>query len=61
MKLECKTKKDLMRSILIKEINKTYKYPEAVRDINHDLIMGFIGISSVGFHRKGVCGSKRYG
>jgi hypothetical protein len=32
MKLECKSKKDLMKSILIKELNKTYKYPEAVRD-----------------------------
>lgn len=33
MKLESKTRKDLMQSILIKELNKTYKYPEAVSSI----------------------------
>lgn len=34
LKLECPKKKELMRAIVVKELNKTYKYPEAVSCIH---------------------------
>ena len=34
IKLESSKKRDLMKTILLKELNRTFKYSEAVRKLN---------------------------
>lgn len=58
LKIENPKKKDLYRAIIIKELVKTYKYPEAVIIIKNDKTLP--GLSSIRLQGKRLHRSPRF-
>lgn len=58
IKQESHKKRDLIKTILLKELNRSFKFSEAVRDTHFSRY--HLGLPSAGLQRQGLRGGRRY-